>query len=101
MVHPARGYQVGTVTATPSTLSLCRSKRGSCRASDRGNMIIVSAESEAVNVSGATSDLDVEVDEQFLPGISLADGVSSTVCGQRADSALQQIIFGRKQRILP
>ncbi|HUM82679.1 MAG TPA: CdaR family protein [Lachnospiraceae bacterium] len=78
---PGKGYQVGTVTATPSTLSLVGSKEALAGLQDQGNMIIVSAESEAVNVSGATSDLDVKVDiEQFLPqGISLADGVSSTV----------------------
>ncbi len=78
---PEKGYQVGTIAATPSTLSVVGSSDALKALADSGNKLTITADSAAVDLTGAMKDFDVKVDiSSFLPdGITLAEDVSSTV----------------------
>ncbi len=78
---PASGYQLGTITLTPSDLSVVGSADALEDLEDSGSVITIPADSQAIDLTGADSDFDVKIDiSEFLPeGIALADGLSSTV----------------------
>lgn len=79
--NPARGYEAGDITLTPSTISVVGDAATLETFRKNGNTIAITEDSRAINVKGASSDVSASVDiEPFLPdGIRLASGMSSTV----------------------
>ncbi len=78
--EPAAGFQVGQVTITPATISVVGNQEALDALADQNDTITIDEASEALNVTGADSDLDINVDiREFLPdGINLAEDVSYT-----------------------
>lgn len=78
---PADGYQVGEITLTPNTIQVVGDANTMDDFRKSGNTITITKDSEAINVSGASSDVTASVDiGQFLPkGIRMASGISSTI----------------------
>ena len=78
---PASGYQVGEITVTPQTISIAGTDTALSEFREAGNRILITRESQAVDISGASSDVEIRVNlPDYLPGgIRLADGFSDTV----------------------
>ena len=78
---PAAGYQVGKVSVTPSTLSVVGDAASLAAFKADGGVIDISSASRAVDVSGASSDVEIKVDiSDYLPdGISLESDLTDTV----------------------
>jgi YbbR domain-containing protein len=78
---PADGYQVGSVSVTPSTLSVVGDAASLAAFKADGGEIDINSASRAVDVSGASSDVEIKVDiSDYLPdGISLESDLTDTV----------------------
>ncbi len=81
---PASGYQVGSITLTPSEISVVGNEEALSAFNASGHSITIDAESQAIDVSGAKTDVTAKVDiNNYLPdGIRLASGLSNTVVAQ-------------------
>lgn len=79
--EPAPGYQTGEVTVTPQTISIAGTDEALEKFRNSGNRILITEESESVDISGASADVEIRVNlPDYLPsGIKLADGFSDTV----------------------
>ena len=79
--EPAPGYQVGEITVTPQNISIAGSDEALQKFHDEGGAILINSESKAVDISGASSDVEIRVNlPDYLPaGIRLAEGFSDTV----------------------
>lgn len=79
--EPADGYQVGEITVTPSTISLAGSASAISNLEDAGNTITITSDSQAVDVTGATSDVDISVNlpDYLASDLRVAEGLSDTV----------------------
>lgn len=78
---PADGYYVGDISVTPQTISVAGTDEALEELASVGNRILITEESRAVDISGASTDDEVRVNlSKYLPdGISLASGLSDTV----------------------
>ncbi|MCR5295392.1 MAG: hypothetical protein K6E30_09530 [Lachnospiraceae bacterium] len=78
---PEAGYQVGSITVTPSEIAVVGDDEALELLKEDGDCITITADSGAVDVAGMSSDFDVNTDiREFLPkGISLAQDSSYTV----------------------
>lgn len=78
---PADGYQVGEITETPSEIQVVGDEASLAAFESSGGTINITRESHAIDVSGASSDVEIKVNiSDYLPdGISLASGLSDTV----------------------
>lgn len=78
---PSPGYQAGEVTVTPQTISVAGTEEALEEFRLDGNRILITEESAAVDISGASKDVEIRVNlPDYLPsGIRLADGFSETV----------------------
>ncbi|MDO4615276.1 MAG: CdaR family protein, partial [Lachnospiraceae bacterium] len=78
---PKAGYQLGTITLTPSDLSVVGSGEALAELESDGSVIRIPADSQVIDLTNADRDFEVKIDiTDFLPeGIDLADGLSSTV----------------------
>ncbi len=78
---PAEGYQTGIITVTPATISVVGNDDALASLAESGSKVTITPDEGAVDVSGMSSDFDVNVDiRNYLPdGISLAQDSSSTV----------------------
>ncbi len=79
--EPYPGYQTGEITVTPQTISIAGSDEALEDFRLNGSRILISEESQAVDISGASEDVEIRVNlPDYLPaGIRLADGFSETV----------------------
>ena len=78
---PAEGYQVGNVTVTPSVIGVAGTPEAVSRFANEGGTLMITQDSEKVDVSGRNADFDVSVNiTDFLPeGLKLEDGFTSQV----------------------
>ncbi len=81
---PAEGYQVGEIVLTPSQIQVVGDPEALSRFRAAGNVVRIDRESQAIDVSGVTSDISAKVDiNNYLPnGIRLASNISSTVVAE-------------------
>lgn len=79
--EPMPGYQIGEVTLTPQTISIAGTDAALEEFRKNGSKILVTEESRAVDISGASEDVEIRVNlPDYLPGgIRLAEGFSETV----------------------
>ncbi len=82
--RPASRYQVGEITLTPSTIQVVGDADALKRFRDSGNVVTIDRESQAIDVTDATSDVTARVDiTNYLPnGIRLASNISNTVVAE-------------------
>lgn len=78
---PAEGYRIGDITETPSEIQVVGDEESLAQFESSGGGINITEGSHAVDVSGASSDVDIKVNiSDYLPaGIRLASGLSDTV----------------------
>lgn len=78
------GYQIGNISINPETVSVVGDEATIKTLKDAGNKIVIDKESQAIDISDASSDKTVKVDlTNYLPdGIRLASGLSNTVVVQ-------------------
>lgn len=78
---PAPGYQIGEITVTPQTISLAGTDEVLDEFRETGRRLFITEESHAVDVSGASSDVEIRVNlPDYLPaGLRIAEGFSDTV----------------------
>ena len=79
--EPAAGYQIGEVTVTPQTISVAGTDEALDDFREVGRRLFITEESHAVDVSGASSDVEIRVNlPDYLPaGLRIAEGFSDTV----------------------
>ena len=79
--EPAAGYQIGEVTVTPQTISVAGTDEALDDFREVGQRLFITEESHAVDVSGASSDVEIRVNlPDYLPaGLRIAEGFSDTV----------------------
>ena len=79
--EPAAGYQIGEVTVTPQTISVAGPDEALDDFREVGRRLFITEESHAVDVSGASSDVEIRVNlPDYLPaGLRIAEGFSDTV----------------------
>lgn len=77
--NPAEGYQVDSITKVPDTISVAGSRDALASLEENGNEICIPA--EYIDISGASSDVEVKVNiTQLLPdGLKLPSGSSEDV----------------------
>lgn len=78
---PAPGYYVGEITMTPQTVSVAGTTEALMGIREQGNRLLITEESRAVDISGASEDVEIRVNlPDYLPtGTRLAAGLSDTV----------------------
>ena len=78
---PVEGYQVGNITTTPSTIAVVGDDNALASLAEAGSKITITPDEGAVDVTGMSSDFDVNVDiRNYLPsGITLAQDSSNNV----------------------
>ncbi len=78
---PGRGYTVGEISVTPSTISLVGDEDTLAVFRRSGGKIVISEASHAVDISGAVSDQDINVKiTDYIPGdMRLAEDLSDKV----------------------
>ena len=79
--EPSPGYYVGEISVTPETISIAGSDEALAEFKAAGKRITITSESRAVDISGASGDVEIRVNiTDYLPaGIRLASGFSDTV----------------------
>ena len=78
---PAQGYQAGEITVTPQTISVAGPADVLSSFLTSGGSLLITEESRAVDISGASDDVEIRVNlPDYLPGgLEIAEGFSDTV----------------------
>ena len=77
---PLEGYQVGDISVTPQVISLAGTEKA-LEAFRNNGQILINEASKAVDISGASEDVEIQVNlpDYLGDGIRIAEGFSDTV----------------------
>ena len=78
---PLDGYQAGDITVTPQVISLAGTEEALEGLRKNGNRILIDEASHAVDISGASSDVEIQVNlpDYLGDGLRIAEGLTDTV----------------------